>query len=187
MATIGCNFESDIPVQRVADLVQRLLDVASENGVALKYILLADTMAGGNTAVHQANAGVLREKHPGVEFALHLHDTAAWASQCLCRSRNGRDTLIPSVAGHGTLPVLRVVPEQPATYAPRTFVFVCHEMGIETGIDLDALIDCARPARTVSVTRCRAPSNPRRQPRSPACDAVSGTSIDVQTQLTTLL
>ena len=45
MAAFGCNFEGDIPVARVAALVQQIIDVAQEHGVALKYLTLADTMA----------------------------------------------------------------------------------------------------------------------------------------------
>ena len=45
MAAFGCNFEGDISVQRVLDLIQQLLDLAAEGGLTLDLISLADTMA----------------------------------------------------------------------------------------------------------------------------------------------
>ena len=45
MAAFGCNFEGEIPHQRVLDLMQQLLDIAAEHGVKPQVFSLADTMA----------------------------------------------------------------------------------------------------------------------------------------------
>ena len=45
MAAFGCNFEGEIPHQRVLDLMQQLLDIAAEHDVRPEVFSLADTMA----------------------------------------------------------------------------------------------------------------------------------------------
>ena len=149
MAAFGCNFEGDIPVQRVADLVQQLLDVASENGVALKYILLADTMAWATPQSIKRTLGVLRDKHPGVEFALHLHDTRGMGvANAFAGLEMGVTRYDSSVAGLGGCPFAGHAGAA-GNVCTEDLVFMCHEMGIETGIDLEALIDCARLAEDI--------------------------------------
>src|ERR1700692_1375401 len=75
MAAFGCNFEGEVPVARAVSLVQKILDVAKEHGVTLKYIALADTMAWANPLAIKRVVGTLRERWPDADFALHLHDT----------------------------------------------------------------------------------------------------------------
>jgi hydroxymethylglutaryl-CoA lyase len=149
MAAFGCNFEGDIPVQRVADLVQQLLDVAEENGVSLKYILLADTMAWATPQSIKRTLGFLRDKYPDLEFALHLHDTRGMGvANAFAGLEMGVTRYDSSVAGLGGCPFAGHAGAA-GNVCTEDFVFMCHEMGIETGIDLEALIDCARLAEDI--------------------------------------
>jgi hydroxymethylglutaryl-CoA lyase len=79
MAAFGCNFEGDIPVAHVVALVRQILDLASEHGVTLKYITLADTMAWATPLAVKRVVGALREHWPDLDIALHLHDTRGMA------------------------------------------------------------------------------------------------------------
>ena len=45
MAAFGCNFEGDVPVSRLVELVGQLVEIAAAKGVALKHMSLGDTMA----------------------------------------------------------------------------------------------------------------------------------------------
>ena len=45
MAAFGCNFEGEIPHQRVLDMIQQLLDICEEHGMRPEVFSLADTMA----------------------------------------------------------------------------------------------------------------------------------------------
>ena len=149
MAAFGCNFEGDIPVSRVLDLVQQLFDIAAENGVAPKYILLADTMAWATPWSIKRVLGAMRERYPDVEFALHLHDTRGMGIANACAGLEmGVTRYDTSVGGLGGCPFAghRGAAGNVCT---EDFVFMCHEMGIETGVDLEALIDCARLAEDV--------------------------------------
>jgi len=149
MAAFGCNFEGDIPAKRVSELVRQILDIAAENGVTLKYVLLADTMAWATPQSIKRLLGVVRSDFPGVEFALHLHDTRGMGiANAYAGLEMGVTRYDSSVAGLGGCPFAghRGAAGNVCT---EDLVFMCHEMGIETGIDLEALIECARLAEDI--------------------------------------
>src|SRR6202521_1524363 len=79
MAGFGCNFEGDVPVSRVVSLVGQILDAVKEHGVTLTYVTLADTMAWATPLAIKRVGGALRERWPGLDIALHLHDTRGMA------------------------------------------------------------------------------------------------------------
>jgi hydroxymethylglutaryl-CoA lyase len=149
MAAFGCNFEGEIPVARVVELVQQHLDIAKENGVTLKYILLADTMAWATPISVKRMLGVLCTKYPSIEFALHLHDTRGMGiANAFAGLEMGVTRYDSSVAGLGGCPFAGHKGAA-GNVCTEDLVFMCHEMGIETGIDLDALIDCAQLAEDI--------------------------------------
>ena len=149
MAAFGCNFEGDIPVAHVVALVRQILDVASEHGVTLKYITLADTMAWATPLAVKRVVGALRERWPDLDIALHLHDTRGMAiANAYAGLEMGVRRFDSSVAGLGGCPFAG---HQGAAgnVCTEDLVFLCDELGIATGIDLDALIECARLAEDV--------------------------------------
>jgi hydroxymethylglutaryl-CoA lyase len=149
MAAFGCNFEGDIPVARVAELVRQILDLAGEHGVSLKYITLADTMAWATPLAIKRVVGSLRERWPELDIALHLHDTRGMAiANGYAGLEMGVKRFDASVAGLGGCPFAG---HQGAAgnVCTEDLVFLCNELGIETGIDLDALIECARLAEDI--------------------------------------
>jgi hydroxymethylglutaryl-CoA lyase len=149
MAAFGCNFEGEIPIARVAQLVQQHLDVAAEHGIALKYLLLADTMAWATPLSIKRMLGVLRGKYPAVEFALHLHDTRGMGiANAFAGLEMGVTRFDSSVAGLGGCPFAGHKGAA-GNVCTEDLVFMCHEMGIDTGIDLDALIECAQLAEDI--------------------------------------
>jgi hydroxymethylglutaryl-CoA lyase len=149
MAAFGCNFAGDIPVSHVVTLVQQILDVAQANGVMLKYISLADTMAWATPLQIKRALGTLRERWPGLDFALHLHDTRGMAiANAFAGLEMGVSRFDAAVAGLGGCPFAG---HQGAAgnVCTEDLVFMCNELGIETGIDLDLLIECARLAEDI--------------------------------------
>lgn len=149
MAAFGCNFEGDIPVERVISLVGQILDVAAAHGVTLRYVTLADTMAWATPASIKRVVGSLRQRWPDLDLALHLHDTRGMAiANAYAGLEMGVTRFDASVAGLGGCPFAG---HQGAAgnVCTEDLVFMCHEMGIETGLDLDALIECARLAEAV--------------------------------------
>ena len=149
MAAFGCNFEGDIPVERVVSLVGQILDVAKEHSVTLKYVTLADTMAWATPLAINRVVGAIRERWPDLDIALHLHDTRGMAiANAYAGLEMGVKHFDSSVAGLGGCPFAG---HQGAAgnVCTEDLVFMCDEMGIKTGIDLSALIECARLAEDV--------------------------------------
>jgi hydroxymethylglutaryl-CoA lyase len=149
MTAFGCNFEGDIPVSRVVALTQQILDVANEHGVTLKYITLADTMAWATPLAIKHTVGSLRERWPDLDVALHLHDTRGLAiADAYAGFEIGVTRFDAAVAGLGGCPFAGHAGAA-GNVCTEDLVFLCEEMGIKTGIDLDALIDCARLAEDI--------------------------------------
>jgi hydroxymethylglutaryl-CoA lyase len=149
MAAFGCNFEGDIPTSRVVALTQQILDVAAAHGVTLKYITLADTMAWATPASIKRTVGSLRERWPDLDVALHLHDTRGLAiADAYAGLEMGVTRFDAAVAGLGGCPFAGHAGAA-GNVCTEDLVFLCEEMGIKTGIDLDALIACAKLAEDI--------------------------------------
>jgi hydroxymethylglutaryl-CoA lyase len=149
MAAFGCNFEGDIAILRIVSLVQQILDITKERGITLSYITLADTMAWATPLAIKRMVGALRERWPDLDIALHLHDTRGMAiANAYAGIEMGVRRFDSSVAGLGGCPFAG---HQGAAgnICTEDLVFLCNELGIETGIDLDALIECAKLAEEV--------------------------------------
>jgi hydroxymethylglutaryl-CoA lyase len=149
MAAFGCNFEGDVPIAHVVSLVGQILDIAQQHGVTLRYVTLADTMAWATPLAIKRVVGALRERWPDVDFALHLHDTRGMAiANAFAGLEMGVTRFDAAVAGLGGCPFAGHSGAA-GNVCTEDLVFLCHELGIETGIDLDALIACARLAEDV--------------------------------------
>ena len=149
MAAFGCNFEGDIAAACVVSLVEQILDVAAAHEVALKYVTLADTMAWATPASIKRVVGSLRERWPDLELALHLHDTRGMAiANAYAGLEMGVTRFDAAVAGLGGCPFAGHTGAA-GNVCTEDLVFLCEEMGVKTGIDLDALIECARLAEDV--------------------------------------
>ena len=149
MAAFGCNFEGDIPVSRVVALTQQIIDVAAEHGVTLQYITLADTMAWATPLAIKRTVGALRERWPDLDVALHLHDTRGMAiANAYAGLEMGVTRFDAAVAGLGGCPFAGHAGAA-GNVCTEDMVFLCEEMGIKTGIDLDALIACAKLAEDI--------------------------------------
>jgi hydroxymethylglutaryl-CoA lyase len=149
MAAFGCNFEGDVPVARVVALVQQILDIVKEHGVTLRFVTLADTMAWATPLAVKRVVGSLRERWPVLDVALHLHDTRGMAiANAYAGLEMGVTRFDSSVAGLGGCPFAG---HQGAAgnVCTEDLVFMCDELGIATGIDLDALIECAKLAEDI--------------------------------------
>jgi len=148
-AAFGCNYQGDVPAAVVLDLVDRICDIGSAHGVAITELLLADSMAWATPAQIKRIVGSIRERRPDLRIALHLHDTRGMGiANAYAGLEMGVDSFDASVAGLGGCPFAR---HQGAAgnVCTEDLVFMCHEMGIETGIDLDRLIECARQAEDI--------------------------------------
>jgi hydroxymethylglutaryl-CoA lyase len=149
MATFGCNFEGTVPVARIVDVVGQMRDMAREHGVMLKYVSLADTMAWATPASIKRVIGAIREKYPDVELGLHLHDTRGMGiANAYAGLEMGITRFDAAVAGLGGCPFAGHAGAA-GNVCTEDLVFMCEEMGIATGINLAALLECARLAEDI--------------------------------------
>ena len=145
----GCNFQGDIPVQRVVACVGQLLDLAKEHEVMFEKISLADTMAWATPHAIKRMIGAVRDVYPDVPLSLHLHDTRGMGiANAYAGLEMGIQKFDAAVAGLGGCP-FAAHKGAAGNVCTEDLVFLCEEMGIETGINLDALIECARLAEDI--------------------------------------
>jgi hydroxymethylglutaryl-CoA lyase len=146
MAAFGCNFEGYIPVERVVDLVDRVKRVMEENGGALKHLSLADTMGWATPKQIKEVVGAIRARWPEMVLKLHLHDTRGAAiANALAGMELGVTEFDSAIGGLGGCPFAGHKGAA-GNVCTEDLVFVCEEMGIATGIDLDKLIEAAKLA-----------------------------------------
>jgi hydroxymethylglutaryl-CoA lyase len=149
MAAFGCNFEGDISLQTVLGLAQQALDLAAEADLNIKVFSLADTMAWATPESIKRVTGAMRERFPQLRLALHLHDTRGMGiANAYAGLQMGVDIFDASVAGLGGCP-FAAHKGAAGNVCTEDLVFMCEEMGIETGIDLDTLIEVARLAEEI--------------------------------------
>lgn len=149
MAAFGCNFEGEVPVARVLEAVRGLMEVAAEKGVEIGTLSLADTMGWAQPASIKAVVGAVRGEWPDMEIALHLHDTRGMGiANAYAGLEMGVVKFDSSVAGLGGCP-FAALKGAAGNVCTEDLVFLCEEMGIDTGVDLDALIECARLAEDI--------------------------------------
>ncbi|MCX7367441.1 MAG: hypothetical protein NTX90_00780, partial [Alphaproteobacteria bacterium] len=152
MTAFGCNYEGEIPPERPVEELLWAHRVCAERGIDLKKLYFADTMGWANPQAVRRLVGMLREKLPAVEVGLHLHDTRGLGTaNVLAALEMGVSLFDSSVAGLGGCPFAGHGDARGAgNICTEDMVFLCHEMGIETGIDLDRLIEAARLAESLA-------------------------------------
>jgi hydroxymethylglutaryl-CoA lyase len=147
MAAFGCNYEGDIPTARVLQLVEELDQLTAEAGGSLDRLLLADTMGWADPRLVQRTVAAVKERWPGVDVALHLHDTRGTGmANVYAALEAGVRAFDTSVGGLGGCPFAGVAAGNVPT---EDVVFMCERMGLETGVDLGRLVDAARTAQRV--------------------------------------
>ena len=131
--TVGCPYEGEIAPERV-ELVARLM-----KEIGVQHIGVADTIGVG-TPLKVQRAMEAAFKHYSVDdVSGHFHDTYGQAlANTLASLQMGVWQFDTSSAGLGGCPYAKGATGNVAT---EDVVYLLHGMGIDTGIDLDKLID----------------------------------------------
>jgi (R)-citramalyl-CoA lyase len=128
----GCPFEGPVDPARVADLAERLAPSVDE-------VVFADTI--GVAVPRQVRDVIGRAHLPGTTVGAHLHNTRNTGyANALAALEAGATVLDASVGGIGGCPF---APRATGNIGTEDLVYVLHGEGIETGIDLEALIGVA--------------------------------------------
>jgi hydroxymethylglutaryl-CoA lyase len=149
MAAFGCNFEGDMTTERLIGVVEQIFEIAAANDVQIKSLSLADTMAWATPATIKRLVGAVRDRWPDVELALHLHDTRGMGiANAYAGLEMGVAAYDAAVAGLGGCP-FAAHKSAAGNVCTEDLVFMCEEMGIATGVDLDRLVESAALAEDI--------------------------------------
>jgi hydroxymethylglutaryl-CoA lyase len=137
MATaLGCPFEGRVSYDRVAWVVD------SYRGMGVRHVTIADTVGVADPAHVFSMCSRLRADFADVEFALHLHDTRGLGlANVLAGMAAGIVHFDSSVGGLGGCPF---APGATGNIATEDLVHMLALLGVETGVDLDALLTVSR-------------------------------------------
>ncbi len=138
---LGCPYEGDIDPLVVAQVAQRL------HAMGCYEVSLGDTIGTGTPLAAQQMFNLCAKQVPTKQLALHFHDTYGQAlaniQACL---ESGASVIDASVAGIGGCPYAKGATGNVST---ENVVYMLNGMGIETGVDLDALIGAGRQISAV--------------------------------------
>ena len=149
MAAFGCNFEGDIPVGNVVKAVEDGFAIADAHGARIKVISLADTMGWAIPPRIEKVVGAVRERWPEVDVSLHLHNTRGIAvANAHAALKMGVRKFDSTVGGLGGCP-FAAHKGAAGNICTEELVLLCEEMGIDTGVDLDRLIEVGQLAEAI--------------------------------------
>ncbi len=133
--TFGCPFEGKISTAEIERVVNRYL------AIGIRSITLSDTIGSANPRQVYDLASHLRDHYPEVEWPMHFHNTRDLAlANILAAMQAGMTEFDAAVGGLGGCPY---APNASGNIATEDLVNMMNELGIETGIDLDALLQVA--------------------------------------------
>jgi hydroxymethylglutaryl-CoA lyase len=130
---VACPYEGEVSPQRTAEVAGALYDMGCYE------VSLGDTIGAGTPGKTQAMIEACAKRVPVGKLAGHYHDTYGQALANIYASLElGMATFDASVAGLGGCPYAKGATGNVAT---EDVVYMLHGLGIETGIDLDKLVE----------------------------------------------
>jgi hydroxymethylglutaryl-CoA lyase len=139
--SFGCPYEGRVPVQRVLSIAERLAEAGAVE------IGFGDTTGMANPVQVREFFNAAFEALPGVELTAHFHNTRGQGlANVLAALEAGVASFESSFGELGGCPV---PPGATGNIATEDLVSMLHEMGIATGVDLQALVEASRAAQEV--------------------------------------
>jgi hydroxymethylglutaryl-CoA lyase len=137
----GCPYEGDVPVERVLWVAGRAIADGADS------ISFGDTTGMATPGRVSALVGAFRSAHPDTPLNLHFHNTrGAGLANVLTALQLGVADFDASVGGLGGCPY---APGATGNIATEELIYLTEDMGIATGIDLEAMIEAAADAEQI--------------------------------------
>ncbi len=134
--TVGCPYEGEIAPERVAYLAGLMKDMG------VQHVGVADTIGVGTPRKIQRAIEATLQHYDIADVSGHFHDTYGQAlANTLAALELGVWQFDTSVAGLGGCPYAKGATGNVAT---EDVVYMLHGMGIDTGVDLDKLVDAGK-------------------------------------------
>jgi len=135
----GCPYEGKVDPQRAVQIAREL------RAMGCAEISLGDTIGVGNPLQTRRILELFLKEFEPAFVALHLHDTNGTAlANCLVGLEMGISTFDTSIGGTGGCPY---APGAAGNLATEDLASMLADMGVETGIDLDKLIEAGALAQ----------------------------------------
>jgi hydroxymethylglutaryl-CoA lyase len=137
----GCPYEGEVPRERVFAIARRLRDAGCAE------IAFGDTTGMANPRQVSDFFAAARDELGDLELTAHFHNTRGQGlANVLAALGAGLRSFESSFGELGGCPV---PPGATGNIASEDLVSMLHEMGYATGVDLEALVACAREAQAV--------------------------------------
>jgi len=131
----GCPFEGEVPPARVASVAEALMNMGAFE------VAISDTIGIAHPGRVRGVVAVVAEAVPLHAVALHFHDTRGTAlANVLTALELGISTFDASAGGLGGCPY---APGATGNLATEDLIYVLNGLGIETGVDLNALVQAS--------------------------------------------
>lgn len=135
-ASFGCPFEGEVPAGRVVDLAARLADSG------FGEIAIADTIGAAGPSDVSAMVPVVRGAIGGARLRMHFHDTRnTGVANAYAAIIAGARVFDSSCGGIGGCPF---APAATGNVATEDLLYMIGRMRLETGIDIEKVIETAR-------------------------------------------
>ena len=135
VVAFGCPYQGDVPV----DAVFRLADAYLSRGATA--VILADTTGMATPPRIDGLVRAYKERFPNTSFGLHLHNNRGTAMANLYAALEaGVNMFDTALGGIGGCPN---VPHAAGNLPTEDVVYMLEDIGVDTGIDLVAIIDAA--------------------------------------------
>ncbi len=139
--SFGCPYEGEVPPARVFDVARALVEAGAQE------IGFGDTTGMANPRQVREFFAAAFEALPGVELTAHFHNTRGQGlANVLAALEAGVESFESSFGELGGCPVPAGATGNVAT---EDVVSMLHEMGVETGVSLEALVEAARAAQEI--------------------------------------
>jgi hydroxymethylglutaryl-CoA lyase len=136
-----CPFDGPTPPRRVQDLADRAIDGGAD------VLCLGDTIGTTTPRRMVQLAQPIRSAHPDVRIGLHMHNTRGAAlATILAALQIGITDVDSSIGGLGGCPF---APGASGNVATEELAYLCRDMDVATGIDLEKAIDAAQLAQNL--------------------------------------
>jgi hydroxymethylglutaryl-CoA lyase len=137
----GCPYEGDVPVERVLRVAGRAVADGADS------VSFGDTTGMATPRRVRDLVGGFRSRFPATPLNLHFHNTRGTGlANVLAALELGVDDFDASVGGLGGCPY---APGATGNIATEELVHMVEDMGVATGVDLDAMIDAAAEAERI--------------------------------------
>jgi hydroxymethylglutaryl-CoA lyase len=137
----GCPYEGDVPAQRVIQVAARAVADGADS------ISFGDTTGMATPGRVTGLIAGFRSAHPDVPLNVHFHNTRGTGlANVLTALELGVSDFDASVGGLGGCPY---APGATGNIATEELVYMVEDMGVATGIELEAMIDAAADAERI--------------------------------------